>query len=475
MFIRVSNFCRQILSHENDVLSDISKACQVTVIQRKNHRILQKNISDNAVKVIYRLNKSGYEAYLVGGSVRDLLLNKKPKDFDITTNATPDQVRMLFRNCRLVGRRFRLAHIMFGHEVIEVATFRSHHKPKEQGVINCNGVCCTQTGMLLRDNNFGSIEDDAQRRDLTINSLYYNICDRTVRDYSGGLIDLECGIIRMIGDPETRYREDPVRMLRVIRFSTKLNMKIDCRTKKPIPYLARLLYDIPPARLFEETLKLLQSGYGYHTYLQLCKYQLFQPLFPIITHYLSTQGNKNIEHIIILVLKKTDLRIQHQKPVNPEFLFATLYWYPQLIITQKFSQEKKCTYYDAFLTAMNYLLDQASRSLAIPKRITNLVRDIWNLQLRLSIRDSKRTLILIEHPKFRAAYHLLKMRAIVESNYELHNLVAWWRQFQISTVSEQNNMINILRKNLVPNCQRSNLCKCMSSCPRQSEKNICQE
>ncbi|VFP87803.1 polynucleotide adenylyltransferase PcnB [Candidatus Erwinia haradaeae] len=468
MFTRVSNFYRHVLGHETCLLSEISKVYQATTVHSTNHNILHKNISDNAMKVIYRLNKSGYEAYLVGGGVRDLLLNKKPKDFDITTNATPDQVRMLFRNCRLVGRRFRLAHIIFSHEIIEVSTFRGHHTSKEKNRIHRSETRYTQNGMLLRDNIFGSIEDDAQRRDLTINSLYYNLSDCTIRDYSGGMRDLEHGIIRIIGDPETRYREDPVRMLRVIRFSTRFNMRIDSNTKQPIRHLSELLYNIPPARLFEETLKLLQSGYGYNTYLQLCKYQLFQPLFPIITHYLSTQANNNIEHMIILMLKKTDIRIHNQKPVNPEFLFATLYWYPHLLMTQKISQEKSCTYYDAFVISMNDLLDQASRSLAIPKRITNLVRDIWNLQLRLSIRDSKQTSILIEHPRFRSAYHLLKMRAIVEGNYELNNLAAWWSQFQISTLSQQHNMITILRQNLLQNCQSNHPCTYIPLYPKQN-------
>ena len=212
----------------------------MTVIPREQHAISRKDISENALKVMYRLNKAGYESWLVGGGVRDLLLGKKPKDFDVTTNATPDQVRKLFRNCRLVGRRFRLAHVMFGPEIIEVATFRGHHEGHTTDRVTSQRG---QNGMLLRDNIFGSIEEDAQRRDFTINSLYYSVADFTVRDYVGGMKDLQDGVIRLIGNPETRYREDPVRMLRAVRFAAKLNMTISPETAEPLPRLAALLHD----------------------------------------------------------------------------------------------------------------------------------------------------------------------------------------------------------------------------------------
>ena len=264
-----------MLSREESEAEQAVARPQVTVIPREQHAISRKDISENALKVMYRLNKAGYEAWLVGGGVRDLLLGKKPKDFDVTTNATPEQVRKLFRNCRLVGRRFRLAHVMFGPEIIEVATFRGHH---EGNVSDRTTSQRGQNGMLLRDNIFGSIEEDAQRRDFTINSLYYSVADFTVRDYVGGMKDLKDGVIRLIGNPETRYREDPVRMLRAVRFAAKLGMRISPETAEPIPRLATLLNDIPPARLFEESLKLLQAGYGYETYKLLCEYHLFQPL-----------------------------------------------------------------------------------------------------------------------------------------------------------------------------------------------------
>ena len=414
---------------------------QMTVIPREQHAISRKDISENALKVLYRLNKAGYDAYLVGGGVRDLLLGKKPKDFDVTTSATPDQVRKLFRNCRLVGRRFRLAHVMFGPEIIEVATFRGHHDEQQTDrTISQRG----QNGMLLRDNIFGSIEEDAQRRDFTINSLYYSVADFTVRDYVGGMRDLEEGVIRLIGNPETRYREDPVRMLRAVRFAAKLNMRISEETAEPIPRLATLINDVPPARLFEESLKLLQAGYGYETYRLLREYGLFQPLFPSITRYFTEKGDSPMERIIDQVLKNTDNRIRNDMRVNPAFLFAAMFWYPLLENAQRITQEGGLAYNDAFALAMNDVLDEACRSLAIPKRITTLIRDIWQLQLRMSRRQGKRSWKLMEHPKFRAAYDLLALRAEAENNGELQRLAKWWGEFQVSAPPAQKDMLNDL-------------------------------
>ena len=421
----------------------------ITIVPRDEHNISRRDISENALKVLYRLNKSGFEAFLVGGGVRDLLLDKKPKDFDITTNATPDQVRKLFRNCRLVGRRFRLAHVMFGPEIIEVATFRGHHEQYEE-TDDKNVSQQAQNGMLLRDNIFGTIEDDAQRRDFTINSLYYGVADFTVRDYTGGLRDLQNGVIRLIGDPETRYREDPVRMLRAVRFAAKLDMKISPETAEPIPRLATLLQEIPPARLFEESLKLLQAGYGYATYKKLCEYQLFQPLFPLIARQFTEAGDSPMEHILLQVLKNTDHRLHNDQRVNPAFLFAAMLWYPVIEHAQKLAQEGGLTYYDAFSLAMNDVLDEQCRTLAIPKRITTLVRDIWALQLRLSRRQGKRAHKLMEHPKFRAAFDLLALRADVEQHRELQSLTEWWSEFQEATPASQKTMLGTLGEDAVP-------------------------
>ena len=430
-----------MLNRDDVVVEESEDLPQITVIPRDQHALSRKDISENALKVLYRLNKAGYEAYLVGGGVRDLLLGKRPKDFDVTTSATPDQVRKLFRNCRLVGRRFRLAHVMFGPEIIEVATFRGHHEEQKSDKQTSQ---TGQNGMLLRDNIFGSIEEDAQRRDFTINSLYYSVADFSVRDYVGGLRDLRNGVIRLIGDPETRYREDPVRMLRAVRFAAKLNMTISPETGEPIPRLATLINDVPPARLFEESLKLLQAGHGYDTYELLREYQLFQPLFPTITRYFTEQGDSPMERMIAQVLKNTDNRIHNDMRVNPAFLFSAIFWYPQLEMAQKLTQESGLAYMDAFALAMNEVLDEACRALAIPKRITTLVRDIWGLQLRLSRRQGKRAWKLMEHPKFRAAYDLLALRAEVENNQELLRLTKWWGEFQVAAPPAQKDMLDVL-------------------------------
>ncbi|WP_315710928.1 polynucleotide adenylyltransferase PcnB [Brenneria uluponensis] len=443
MFTRVANFCRKVLNRENEMAESGTEPQPLTVIPRDQHTISRRDISENALKVLYRLNKAGYEAYLVGGGVRDLLLGKKPKDFDITTNATPEQVRKLFRNCRLVGRRFRLAHVMFGSEVIEVATFRGHHEQNGEPQIK-NAAQRDQNGMLLRDNIFGTIEEDAQRRDFSINSLYYSISDFTVRDYTNGLSDLRQGIIRMIGEPETRYREDPVRMLRAVRFAAKLNMKLSPETAEPIPRLAALLHDIPSARMFEESLKLLQAGYGYPTYVMLCQYQLFQPLFPLISSHFTEEGQTNLERMIVQVLKNTDQRIQNDMRVNPAFLFSAMLWYPLIEHAQKLTQESGLAYFEAFALAMNDVLDEQCRSLSIPKRITSLIRDIWQLQLRLSRRQGKRAYKLMEHPKFRAAYDLLALRADIEHHPELQRLTQWWGEFQVAPPPRQQVMLNSL-------------------------------
>ncbi|UVK77704.1 MAG: poly(A) polymerase I [Sodalis sp. Fse] len=417
----------------------------LTIIPRDQHSISHKEISENAMKVLFRLNKAGFDAYLVGGGVRDLLLGKKPKDFDITTNATPEQMRKLFRNCRLVGRRFRLAHVIFGPEIIEVATFRGHHVALDTEENTESSASLTgDNGILLCDNIFGSIEEDAQRRDFSVNSLYYSVADFTLRDYTSGLKDLQEGRIRLIGDPDLRYREDPVRMLRAVRFAAKLDMTISDETAEPIPRLASRLHDIPPARLFEEALKLLQAGFGEITYRLLCKYRLFQFLFPLISRNFTQNRDSYMEQMIVMVLKNTDQRLRNDMKVNPAFLFAAMLWYPLLEYAQKITHERGLSYFDAFSLAMNYILEEQCRTLAIPKRLTTLMRDIWELKLRLSRRQGKRAHKLMEHPKFRAAYALLVLRAEVENNAELQRLTHWWDEFQMAAPPHQKKMLTIL-------------------------------
>lgn len=396
----------------------------LNIITRQEHNISRKQISDNALKVLYRLHGAGYDAYLVGGGVRDLLLNQSPKDFDIATNATPEQIRQQFKNCRLIGRRFRLAHIMFGRDIIEVATFRGHHQEPSKNVSQQS-----KEGMLLRDNVYGTVDEDAERRDFTVNAMYYNISDYSIHDYAGGMEDLEDKLIRLIGDPDTRYREDPVRMLRAIRFAVKLDFDIEEETAAPIEELAHLLQDIPAARLYEESLKMLQSGYGLETYHLMREYNLFQQLFPTIAQYFTEDYSSPTEQMLDLVLDSTDQRIEEGKRINPAFMFAAMLWYPLQEKAALLMEKQKLSEYDAIMEASNLVLDEQVRTIAIPRRHTATIREIWQLQLRMPRRNGKRAFRLLELNKFRAGFDFLEMRGEVEQGETLA-LAKWWETFQ---------------------------------------------
>ncbi|MGF1720074.1 polynucleotide adenylyltransferase PcnB [Vibrio kyushuensis] len=406
----------------------------LNVIARDEHNISRKQISDNALKVLYRLNGAGFEAYLVGGGVRDLLLDLAPKDFDIATNATPEQIKHLFRNCRLIGRRFRLAHIMFGRDIIEVATFRGHHQEPSKNV-----SAQSDEGMLLRDNVYGSIDEDAERRDFSINAMYYSIGDYSIHDYAGGVEDLEDKLIRLIGDPEVRYREDPVRMLRAIRFAAKLDFDIEEDTAAPIEELAPLLQGIPSARLYEESLKLLQSGYGLETYHLMREYNLFQQMFPAIAEHFTEDYSSPTEQMLDLVFDSTDLRIEDEKRINPAFMFAAMLWYPLNTLADQLMSEGKLGHYDAVMEASNIILDKQVKTIAIPRRHTATIREIWQLQLRLPRRNGKRAFRLMELNKFRAGYDFLEMRGEVEGG-DTKKLAEWWNTFQNSGRNQRQTM-----------------------------------
>lgn len=396
----------------------------LNVITRQEHNVSRQKISENALKVLYRLHGAGFEAYLVGGGVRDLLLGGKPKDFDVATNATPEQIRQLFRNCRLIGRRFRLAHIMFGRDIIEVATFRGHHQDNNKQLASQS-----EAGMLLRDNVYGTIDEDAERRDFTINAMYYNIADYSIHDYAGGREDMEDKLVRLIGDPETRYREDPVRMLRAIRFAVKLDFDIEEDTAAPIEHLAPLLRDIPAARLYEESLKMLQSGHGLETYHLMREYDLFQQLFPAIAQYFTEEYDSQTEQMLDLAFDSTDQRIEEGKRINPAFMFAAILWYPMMELAKELTLSHKLNEYDAVMEASNRILDQVVKRIAIPRRHTATIREIWQLQLRLPRRTGKRAFRLMELNKFRAGFDFLEMRGEVEGG-ETKQLADWWETFQ---------------------------------------------
>lgn len=418
--------------------SEKTPSIQGVVIPRAEHAISREDISDNALKVMYRLNNAGFSSYLVGGCVRDLMLGHKPKDFDVVTNATPEQIKGLFRNCRLIGRRFRLAHIVFGREIIEVATFRGHHND-DQSLAKQD-----EQGQLLRDNVFGTIEEDAERRDFTFNAMYYDVATFSVTDFANGISAIKRGEVELIGDPEVRYREDPVRMLRAVRFAAKLDMGISTRTAKPIYELAHLLSNIPPARLFEEMLKLFLSGYGLKTFRMLRKFNLLEPLFPMLGRIFAAADSKEIA-LIEKVLINTDERINTGQRVTPAFLIATLLWYPVEEHATKLQAEAGLNGNDAFNIAMGDILQRQSQRIMIPKRFTTVVRDIWHLQQRLPRRFGRRAYQLLSHPKFRAAYDFLLARGQVEGG-DLLELADWWTQFQDAAPAQQKKLLNTLRQ-----------------------------
>ncbi len=401
------------------------------------------DISDNALKVLYRLHNNGFQAYLVGGCVRDILLGKEPKDFDVTTDATPEQVKELFRNCRLIGRRFRLAHVVFGREIIEVATFRGHH-PNQDEEAKDNLSKQSDHGQLLRDNVFGSIEEDAERRDFTVNAMYYNIADFSIHDFAKGMQAIEKREISMIGDPATRYREDPVRMLRAVRFAVKLGMKISPDTANPMYELAPLMANIPSARLFEEVLKLLLSGQGLETYKLLNEFNLFEQLFPQLGPLLKTQNSRELA-FIEQVLMNTDNRINSDMKVTPAFIFAALLWYPLEERCQQHMVEGGLNHFDAFNLALSDVLHRQIQRIMIPKRFTITVREIWQLQQRLPKRYGRRAFQMLEHPKFRAAYDFLLIRGQIEGG-ELLTLAQWWTDFQNVDPEERQGMLQVLRE-----------------------------
>jgi poly(A) polymerase len=450
------------------------------VIPRAEHNVSRAQISDNALKVLYRLKEAGYASLLVGGCVRDLMLGREPKDFDVVTDARPDQIRELFRNARIIGRRFQLVHVHFGREIIEVATFRAiPHDPDEWAASDD-----VEDGEMLRDelaatealepsepeepaelaepqeparrsgrrsrerhlepvnpNIFGSQEEDALRRDFTVNALYYDIRDFSVRDYVGGAADLQAGVLRMIGDPETRYREDPVRMLRVVRFAAKLGLRIDDQTAAPLRPLAHLLASVPPARMFEEVLKLFHGGHALDTYEMLRHYGLFKFLFPEAEDSLAGEEEHFPHMLLPQALANTDKRVAEDKPVNPAFLFAAILWEPVRERTALL-QANGMQPYEAQMRAAEEVLREQQRHVSIPKRFSFPMREIWFLQSRFPRRQGKNAFKLLENKRFRAAYDFLLLRA--HAGEEPQELADWWTRIQEVDDAARQKMVQAL-------------------------------
>jgi poly(A) polymerase len=493
----------------NQRVPAVSAAAVPRIIPRAEHNISRSDISGNALRVLYRLKDAGYQAFLVGGGVRDVMLGRHPKDFDIATNALPDEVRSLFRNCRLVGRRFRLAHVIFGREVIEVATFRAASAPSpneevpsedevDQEAADIEGEALSDDlevqptreerdsadddeddededeeqdedsddsdedtdstaeyatlspaeglrrggpglegvdhervldmhGRLLRDNVYGSIEDDVWRRDFTANALYYNIADFSLWDFVGGAEDLAAHRLRLIGDPETRYREDPVRMLRAARFEAKLGFELEPATAAPIAELKGLLAQVPPARLFDETQKLFLTGHGERSLEVLRQRELLGVLFPAVERYLVAHPGSLVEKLLLHGLRNTDERVAADKPVTASFLFALLLYGP-IAATIEALPPQRWHEMGAIVGACERAVREAAARVTIPRRIALGVREMYALQPRLEQPRGRRALRLLEQPRFRAAFDLLSLRA--QLGLAPASIAQWWTELQ---------------------------------------------
>lgn len=463
------------------------------VIARDAHPISRRHISPNALRVLYRLKDAGFQAFLVGGCVRDLILGIEPKDFDVATDALPEQVRRLFRNCRLVGRRFRLAHVFYGPEIIEVATFRAASAPdvgedpladadEEDGEAaeldgpsdeldeqsgdsdggnvgdgDVNGNIAPRAefdelddsidrvldvhGRILRDNNYGSIDEDIWRRDFTANALYYNIADFSVWDYCGGMEDIAARRLRLIGDPETRYREDPVRMLRAARFEAKLDFKLDAASAAPVAQLRQLMAGVPAARLFDETLKLFLLGHGVRGFDVLMHYELLDVLLPTVASYLRRHPESAVEALLRRGLANTDERVRQDKSVTPGFLFAVLLYGPIAEIIEKMPPQR---WHEAgaILDAVDGAVRGLLPRIAIPRRFALGIRDMFAMQPRLEAPRGRRALRLLENPRFRAAYDLMKLRA--EFGLADAAVATWWTRLQEVSPEERGRMADAL-------------------------------
>ncbi len=369
---------------------------------------------------------------MVGGCVRDLLLGREPKDFDVVTDAKPEQIRKIFGNCRLIGRRFRLAHVYFGREIIEVATFRGT-ATTDAGTDDR----VHENGRLLRDNVYGSIEEDVWRRDFTVNALYYNIRDFSVRDYTGGMHDHQAGILQLIGDAKTRYREDPVRMLRAVRFAVKLGFTLHKDCEAPMHDMAGLLAEVPAARLYDEMLKLFLSGYALQAFEMLRHYGLFAVLFPATEQCLSVEEQGFPRLFLAKALENTDKRIAEGKVVVPYFLLSAFLWEPlQTEVTEKMRQGLGEV--QAFQEAAKEVIQRQIRSTAFPKRVGYAMREVWNMQPAFKRCTGSRPFRLLRHPRFRAAYDFLLLRA--ETGNAEPELADWWTRFQLADEAEQNRM-----------------------------------
>ncbi|MFL6573370.1 MAG: polynucleotide adenylyltransferase PcnB [Burkholderiales bacterium] len=413
----IKRFIRRVLGLPSENLQPVP---------RERHGLASAALSPPAAKVCATLREAGFSAYVVGGAVRDLLLGITPKDFDIATDARPEQIRPLFRRALIIGRRFRLVHVMLGGDTVEVSTFRGADTATAEK---------DEHGRVLRDNVFGTQEEDARRRDFTVNALYYDPASEEIVDLHGGLDDLKKRMLRVIGDPETRYREDPVRMLRGVRLAAKLGLTLEAQTREPIRSLAPLMERVPPARLFDEMLKLLLSGHASACLRQLRDVGLHEGLLPLLDVILEQPLG---ERFVTLALAQTDERVLAERPVSPAFLFAALLWH-EVLAAWKARQARGERALAALEGAMDEVLDTQGAKLAITRKLTATMREVWAMQPRFEQRSGSRAFRLLEVPRFRMAYDFLALRAA--SGEVAADLEEWWRAFQSADAESRKAML----------------------------------
>ncbi len=421
MLKRISGLSKSVFDKTRSLLNNDDKPISALIVPPEEHPVTTKVISANALKVLNRIHEAGFAAYLVGGGVRDALVGLKPKDFDVATNASPEELRELFkRNSRIIGRRFRLVHVLFGRDVIEVATFRAAHDKGAGGEIG-------EAGRIVRDNVFGSIEEDALRRDFSVNALYYNIADHSIVDYAGGLDDIEAGVFRLIGDPVTRCEEDPVRVLRAVRLSSKLEFDIEPATLAAMQQTAPELGKTAPARMFEEVLKLFQGGYAKRSFAAVQEHDLLQYLFPLLAKRLDNNPSPDLMKMLNAALANTDKRVSQGKPITPYYLLAFMLW-PDVEERAKEFISGGMSLAESLMSASDEVMKHQLAVISIPKRFSGPMRELWQMQPRLEQYRGKRALKLMESRRFRAAYDFLCLRSSIEP--ALKPAAKWWTEVQ---------------------------------------------
>ncbi len=427
----IKKFIRRVLRLGSD--------SEPRTVPKEQHGIGREAISQGSRKVCEVLHGRGYQAYVVGGAVRDLLLGFRPKDFDVATDAYPEEVHKVFRRSRLIGKRFKLVHVMFGEETVEVSTFRARTPAEterhDRDRFQERDHVVDEHGRVVRDNIYGTREDDAIRRDFTINALYYDPASETLLDYHNGLRDLQRKSVRIIGDARARYREDPLRMLRAVRFAAKAGFSIDERTRKPIRELAHLLGNVPPSRVYEEMQKLLLSGHAATGLRELRGEALHHGLLPLLDVIF---GQPMGERFVTLALEQTDSRVRSGKSVSPAFLFAALLWHEVLAAWKK-AQQRGLKPIPALFEAMDAVLDIQTDKLAIPRRLTAVMKEIWALQPRFEQRSGRRPFGLLAHERFRAGFDFLVLRSA--SGEAPEELTQWWEKFQQAGEAERQAML----------------------------------